>query len=490
MYHVNNDGKTGVCRAKAPEACRFYNGENEPRHFENRQEAVAFAEKDLQDKHGIMPRSNVRFSLVREFKQLEEQHNIDFDGFPTRFFNADLAGNDRDRTRLENDAESGVYFDHKKVSSRLFYSASSPKDADLGDEEVKELATKLGFTDIEPVSTGSVTRSMKSDKVWRMVSPTGDEVVLVPSAGSRNMQTYAWRYGASEPFTGRRFQVVDVRSMVGADRLWRKTGENPLAVAASHGLNSGDYAEHARSQRKAIHRLYKATQDAQEEGANFRAQKKYYRNTGGTVASAWEDKKHPDKTRQAMMADTKLNKHFSKVEIDNDVDPGEFADFEKSFNELQDKMPPIPKDRQPELRLRKLGKHNASGLFVSTGKAGVICVDIRDSSSYVHEAYHHQDLAVGGNVSLSSDFRDLAKDYKASIKYPGSMSSQKKEYYETPTEVHSRAAEIYTYERMGVRNRLVDGSKFSDFDYAPIQNNPELKKRFFDFFDKQYGLAK
>lgn len=83
-------------------------------------------------------------------------------------------------------------------------------------------------------------------------------------------------------------------------------------------------------------------ENAQLEGRNFIAQKKYVKEHSGSVATAYEDKKHPDKVRQDMMKNTRLNKYFRKVEIDNDVDPAEFAQFEKDYEEVMGILPKIP----------------------------------------------------------------------------------------------------------------------------------------------------
>ncbi|GAA4837999.1 hypothetical protein [Garicola koreensis] len=155
----------------------------------------------------------------------------------------------------------------------------------------------------------------------------------------------------------------------------------------------------------------------QLEGRNFLAQKKYIREQNATIASAFDDKKNPDKARQDMMASTSLSTanggHFSKVEIDNDVDPDEYADFENAIHDAESKLPPIPADRRPDLRIRKLGKHNANGVY--NPARNTVAVDVRTSEAYIHEMGHYYDLTAKGNASLSEDFKDISRSYSSAV---------------------------------------------------------------------------
>ena len=150
-----------------------------------------------------------------------------------------------------------------------------------------------------------------------------------------------------------------------------------------------------------------------------------------------------------------------------------------------DKLPPMAEDRKPELRLRKLGKHRATGVFFP--HKNTIAVDIRDSSSFIHEYGHYIDLTVKNNQSLNNEFTSVTKEYSSALKMPDVMGEGKREYYTTPTEVHSRAFEMYAHERLGINNRLLNPDKFNEFDYKPFKDNPELKEKTFAFFDKVFS---
>src|SRR5699024_8600927 len=109
-----------------------------------------------------------------------------------------------------------------------------------------------------------------------------------------------------------------------------------------------NFDHEARAKAASIDALI-AAEAAHLAGRNCKAQQKYVTDQRGSIATAFDDKKHPDKTRQQLMEDSKIvasnGGYFSKVEYDNDVDPAEAADFEQAIQEVETKMPPIPGDR-------------------------------------------------------------------------------------------------------------------------------------------------
>lgn len=52
MYHINDNYDVRLCRAKTPERCKFYNGENDSRHYEATEEATIVAENLAQQQTG------------------------------------------------------------------------------------------------------------------------------------------------------------------------------------------------------------------------------------------------------------------------------------------------------------------------------------------------------------------------------------------------------------------------------------------------------
>lgn len=504
-YHINKSNESGPCSADPLEGCPFYDESNTDNggHY-TKEEAEAKSQELLANEFGTAPKKNVRYSFMKEFKEQEEQFEKDYDGFPNRFWNADVRGKtfyhqgelDEDTMLIVNTdfdpetedlTEQMAYALQRnlmsrartdEVATRLSSVLSSPQDAKLTGEEVVELAKNLGIEDTVEVTEERMLRAMKTDKAW--VGEIDGRNVIITSANqnSKNFNGYSFRF-RSEQAPGS-FMYLDARSLVGATRAHRRTGINLVETVRGADLT---YEERKRN---ALNALAKIESD-QFEGSNFIAQKKRIKETSGSVATAWMDKKNPDKTRQAMMKDTVLNNYFRKVEIDNDVDPEEYKNFEEAYQEVHDRLPKMPGDRHPELKIRKLGKHKADGVYFP--HKNILAVDVRNSSAFIHEYGHALDFAAFGNASLHKEFREVSKGYNRELHVPDN-NGKKRDYYTTPTEQMARLFELYSHERLGVDNRLVDTSRFEHFDYKPFTDNPDLKERGFAFFDKLFADAK
>ena len=492
-------------------------------------------------------KNEIRYSFTAEFEQAEEKFNTDFEGVPTRFFSADLRGktlgrrNGSDLDELadalsEPGGMAGRYFDNRGLAGRLCHSVSTPdENRAMTDEQAEELINGLDHvTDLARIDDDEAllsTASKDATRGWLAkmedTNHRGDRVqrwLLVTDGSHNKMKTFELRRAHGDIAAHQQVTQTDLRSLAGSERIARRTGENIVDANAMYPhfeTGSGDYpddgsghedfqqriydlkaqgtslveviadravhekASHSRTQTSTVEALA-AMEDAQLEGRNFQAQKKHLQRANRSSAGVFDDKKHPDKTRQAMMAQTSLAASnggtFSRVEIDNDVDPAEYADFEKAVAEVESKIPAIPAGRNPELRIRKLGRHNARGLFAADRNA--VAVDVRTSEAYIHEMGHYYDHIVGENASLKQDFRSISRDYAAALKEP---DSKRRQYLNTPTEQLARGFEVYAVERLGINNRLVRPEKFDDPDYAPFTQNPELKQRIFAFFDKTFS---
>ncbi|GAA4923648.1 hypothetical protein [Nesterenkonia rhizosphaerae] len=490
------------------------------------------------------PEEQVRYSFIRDFQAQEEAFEATFTGVPNRFYNADLAGKFLGgKTPAElaeiirQNPRKGHYFDHRSLTGRLCHNVSTPEDNRISAEKVEELIHELDHvTEVHPVKDAKLLRftGANATRGWlaKLENTTEngyreERWLMVSDHSTAGMKTFTLP-GGRDPI-GKHQQVtqVDVRSLVGASRIASLSGNNPLGRTAMHPhyhFGTGDYPDDypggyshdAYQQRiddlqsagtivnevyakrhELNHESFNAAQlasiatltdlqDAQLQGRNFIAQRKHLREQSGKIAGVFDDKKHPDKAHQQMMAETSLAAAngglFAKVEIDNDVDPEEYADFEAAIEEIAEKMPPIPADRRPDLRIRKLGKHRANGLF--SASHNTVAVDVRTSEAYIHEMGHYYDLVAKGNASLSADFADISQEYSHALREP---DPKKRAYYDTPTEQLARGFEVYAVEKLGINNRLVNPSKFSNNDYAPYTGNPELKAKLFAFFDKTFS---
>lgn len=421
----------------------------------------------------------IRYSFVKEFAEQEAAFKQDFDGFPNRFFNADLRGS---KTRLgdEDDGRgSWVYVDARWTSNHLAKATSAPSDYKVSTDEVAGICGELGLHDFQEVTDPSILRAIKAnDRIW-LARNNKEEQILISDNTVRTRAFNVFSFTRTDkPPIDRSFMMTDTRVMAGLTRIKRKTGDEEfIDNTLSHKPNYTEYKEVAAA---TILDLEKA----QYEGANFIAQRKYVKEHSGKVATAWMDKKNPDEEHKNLMHSTSLLKTFKKVEIDNDVDPAEFADFEHAIHKVKAKLPSIPGGKEPELRIRKLGKHKATGVFFP--HKNTICVDVKTSSSFIHEYGHYCDLVVKNNASLSSEFRDISQAYTHNLKVPAEIAS-KRDYYSTPTEIFARGFEMYANQKLGINNRLLNPEKFNGFDFEPFKKDPELKTRMFSLFDKIFA---
>lgn len=191
-------------------------------------------------------------------------------------------------------------------------------------------------------------------------------------------------------------------------------------------------------------------------------QDKYNKNSRGSVARAFETKLNINKETKEIMESSLLNKTFRYLEIDNDVDLDLFRSFERAVEDAKGKFYKVIDDKLPELRLRKLGKHHANGVYFPHVKC--ICVDVRHTSSFFHEVGHYLDYNTlpEGLISMSDEFFPVVIDYREKLKtYGKNMTLKKLEYYSTPTEIFARAFELYLNEKRGVNDNILGKDEFS-----------------------------
>lgn len=513
MFHINDKDEAKSCRAKKPENCRFYKGEDDTRHYESVADAQSFIEEKLKQENGGNFEKKVRYSFVKEFKKQEEKFNKDFDGVPNRFFNADLRGKTIPQNVSDEELLAGKRsFQQTALNVRMMTAISQPSDNNINNKEVFELLSAEGYKDVQEIKDPSLLKDFKANRAWKTTLDGKDVVIVDGNSGTKISSKYAFRRD-NEYFKAYSYwHKLDLRKVVGNKRIKEKTGNDLMGQILGTETHKKAQEEHSEAvgfvaenignldiSDEKKQQLIEATksinfkkiqtidtlqklEDAQLEGRNFIAQKKYVREHSGSVATAYEDKKNPDKIRQDMMKNTRLNKYFSKVEIDNDVDPQEFAQFEKEYEEIMDKLPKIPKGKEPELRLRHLGKHRAHGIYFP--HKNVVSIDVKSGrGSLIHELAHQYDFAIKGNASLRDDFRGIVKDYTTALKVPAGEPSSRLEYLSTPTEVLARGAEHYYSEKKGIKNSLIDENKFNNYDHEPFKN-PELREKMFAFFEK------
>ena len=253
---------------------------------------------------------------------------------------------------------------------------------------------------------------------------------------------------------------------------------------------------------------------------NFVLNQKYSRQSSATIATIQTDKKYQD---------TELNKStifnqlgFRKVEVDTQMYEGREFDYnlfrkvEEDFEEICNKLPHA--SAQPELKLRKLGKHKATGLYAPF--LNILAVDVRNTESFIHEYGHYLDYKHGGkeNYSLRDDFEHIITSYSNNFKIiskkkeddlltrlmkaskesiPSVVSLEEKrlsselelvkqtekmfDYFTTPTEIFARGFELWVFETITSNSSLLKNKEdYSNrIEYTSFNG---IKESLFAFF--------
>lgn len=516
-YHINPETmRPNICRAKRPEACPYYDEETgtPAPHFDDKPTARKYVEKVMSEEEGdlktLQREEKINYSFMKKFEELEEE----FEEFPKKFMNNDLRRSGKQILLYPEEKEEKVEdvmkvlgedfpeltdydvlrdatlrkFTTRRAVSRqipsLITAITTPKEAEVPEEELEKVIEELGVYDVQRFEDSGVSPKFgtvytgKIDYLHEGNGKTETKTLFISegSVGNHVMSNRYFRNPNIQKELGLKGYStwLDRRSVVGLGKINRHSEINPLHPTATPHLRF----------EKIVRRL----EEKQERGREFEQQKKHVHSTRGTIATAFTDKKHPDKTRQKMMKETRLNSVFRQVEIDNDVDPKEFKDFEDDYFDVLPYLPKVKEGFEPTLRIRKLGKHSSQsfkvhGLFSALDNT--IAIDLREggTSSLIHESFHHWDLISKGSVSLSDEFRELSKSYSNSIKIPTQLES-KRDYYMTPTEQLARMGEVYIHHKAKMENKLINPEKFEGFDYAPIFENHTLKRQIYEFFDK------
>ena len=208
-------------------------------------------------------------------------------------------------------------------------------------------------------------------------------------------------------------------------------------------------------------------------------------NSSGKTARVFETKKNiNDETFEAMNKSS-LNNYFSFIEFDNDLDLTKILYFEEEVNNLPSEILNLIKNKI-ELRFRKLGRHNASGVFFPTRKC--IGVDIRYSTSFIHELGHALDYNNEGKTySLNFEFKEIREKMRSFMK-------EKKvgnfKYYSSATEIFARAFEFYFLKTYN-SNHDFDVISKSKMDTIPLSfNEAGLEDAVIAYFDEFFSIVK
>ncbi|WP_251153627.1 hypothetical protein [Cellulosimicrobium sp. Marseille-Q4280] len=202
-------------------------------------------------------------------------------------------------------------------------------------------------------------------------------------------------------------------------------------------------------------------------------------------ATVWEDKKNIPATHlEAAASSTFRRDGMGHVEVDESVDLDDFRSVESEWAELSRRVPHTKAPSRMAFRLT--GRHNAAGVYSPDRDA--IAVDPRHPSSMWHEYVHHLDHTSGPQqASLSDDFRPILRSAQQAVRDDDRFAAMGKnlDYWRTPTEVFSRAAELWLHWR-GVSTSLNgDEGKF-DPNVAYSSLYP-MREQIIAYFDETFG---
>ncbi len=227
-----------------------------------------------------------------------------------------------------------------------------------------------------------------------------------------------------------------------------------------------------------------------EEYVNYMDWEEYERLINKNVATAYITKKNIPKVMLKEMEQSRFNKYFGYVEYDEEVDIKAARTVADEFLELNERLFHGSKNFNCAIRIRKLGKHRALGLYFP--QLNCMCVDIHSPDSFIHEYYHLLDDQMGV-VSQQYEFyqicrkyRELVlerlhedKDLEAGLMKPGKYNLG---YYFQPVEIFARCGEMYLQRIKGVKSSLLKPTPDELFAYPETDEFNEMIRIYFDSF--------
>lgn len=266
--------------------------------------------------------------------------------------------------------------------------------------------------------------------------------------------------------------------------------ESSLSFDRLLGMFVGDYSSKMKGfvamclgLHPAFQKMLKLLHSMYTDRIMMAYQEEYIKELGETQAKVFQTKKHITKEKLELMATSKLLGRFSFVEIDNDIDNDTYKFIESAIS----KVPFLLPQGVVELRFRKLGNYQATGLWFPY--INNLCVDIRDVSSFIHEYGHAIDYLLTNDsrvpLSMQVDFVDIRtkvfKDYQASKIF-------KLGYYGAPTEIFARAFEVYVVNEGYITNLVKNLEDMKKHEaYKPYFDEEFYVDVVKPYFDKLLG---
>lgn len=222
---------------------------------------------------------------------------------------------------------------------------------------------------------------------------------------------------------------------------------------------------------------------------NIEERIKYKTNLGKHIATARVTKKNIPYHILKSMEQSKFNEYFGYVEFDESIDLKKAAIIEEECMLLMKNVFSNHRYEKTILRIRKLGKHHAKGLYYPG--FNTLCIDIRYPDSYAHEYFHLIDDQ-NGELSLQYEFHTVVQKYKEIInknisKLDTAIQSKlygntkyNLSYYFMPAEIFARCGEIYLSRICNVTSSLLTLEEGNIFCYPEDDMLQDEIKKYYD----------
>ena len=237
-------------------------------------------------------------------------------------------------------------------------------------------------------------------------------------------------------------------------------------------------------------KLYLILHDEYQE---YKAHEEYRRIQNKHIATAYITKKNIPAAIMKEMEQSLFNRCFGYVEYDEDIDIDAVRAAAQEFQKVNLQLFGGVKHKDCAMRIRKLGKHKARGLYYP--QLNCLCVDIRSPESFIHEYYHLLDDQLGGLsqkycfYSVCQKYRELLKkNIQEDVDLGKNLSGSGKynlEYYLRPEEIFARCGEIYLQRIKKIQSSLLKPDLEEMFAYPESEELEKLICGYYEEFHKK-----
>lgn len=197
---------------------------------------------------------------------------------------------------------------------------------------------------------------------------------------------------------------------------------------------------------------------------------------------SWEDRTMKKLFEGKKFQDDEMNKStrfnnlgFSSVEVDTQKYLGQefkrdvFSQLENAWEKVFNQLPQA--EEKPSLHFRKLGRYRSAGLY--SPKYNAIAVDVRDTTSLVHEYGHYIDYKLKcAKLSSRNEFYPLYKECRTYLFQ--NYRDEKVDYFAKRTEVFARAFEVWAKHTLKGDIDMLVSYDVNGLQYKYLEDNKEI----------------